>query len=243
MDALPACERHALEQVLEFIKIQSGEQNVSKALGATLLAVDQSIYFFNEESMVPVARRLLKRLCDIIDLFKQPRSLIYIDGQPEMDIFTASESDFLGFFAITEQGQRIESTGSLDSWQYHFLLNDLKHPATRETVVAMGTIEMAEEPFCFDDIFAKQHAAFTVDTTVLRASLNAVLVLDMPAYEYEDVVDFEELYGIPEERSYRALLDFEMEEDDIQSVWESWQAEWSDPAWPVQWPHMLDNID
>ena len=211
----------------EIIKEPAASQRllIDKAIVKLLLNVDTSAYFYNDESMWPAKRLVLRRYTQIYAALKNlaPETAL----ESASDIFTTDDVRGLSYFARTASGIQ-PFAGSLQSWCYHIIVNGT-HPITREDITGFCPITVgprtrstyADPP---DIAYATNMLAKDYQATLHYTGLPECFLTIQPIFvstlrvvmltphkplvppSFAAIRDFEKTFDIPEDRQYSRLI-------------------------------------
>jgi len=197
---------------------------IDKAIVKLLLNVDTSAYFYNDESMWPTKRLVLRRYTQIYTALKNMDPEKALDSAS--DIFTTDDVRGLSYFARTASGLQ-PFAGSLQSWCYHIIVNGT-HPITREDITGFCPITVGPrtrstyarpDTAWATDMLAKDYQAtlnykglpecFLTIQPIFVSTLRIVLLSPLKSLTppgYAAIRNFEKAFDIPEDRQYSRLI-------------------------------------
>jgi hypothetical protein len=209
---LGAAEAMAIDRVIQFIsqKLEVPEQ---RAIG-TLSVGASTEYFTSAVNFIKPLRKILGHYIRLSQLLRAPTTpILLIDvessDQP-VDLFTAEPTDS-ALYATTSSASFSDSVGLPESWAHHILANGAIHPISREPIQSLGAMGSAVLLIPGLPLLTPEEEA-----ALAQEILEPAPLCHMPIIKQE-LIQFEDLYGIPEERRYSALInDDTYEESDTE---------------------------
>jgi hypothetical protein len=201
-------EWHCVCKIIPFVKTKTQIQSVCHILGYLALTVRPNEYLVHTSDVGQALRTVLERYLWLLKKVKSLSTNLLVDPAIEyVDTFTSCDDTGPLFLAKTETGAyQKEFLGTLESWTYHILMNGPIHPMTRRPI----------QNFC--QVLVSNDASAVIPTLeCLRIPSEVQRILEMslresfampvkPDYTMHDLIDFEEMYGIPDERSMSRYL-------------------------------------
>jgi hypothetical protein len=224
-------EWYCVCRILPYVKSKIDVRNFRHVMGYLALSVKPNEFIINCHDIGQALRTVLERYLWLIKKIPSlSKNIVFDDTVEQIDVFTSCQEGPL-FLAKTETDAfQKEFLGTLDSWTYHVLLNGPLHPMTRRPIQQFSQLIHSSctpsEVRLLDCLQVSSEVQKALEMS-LRESMAEPNKIE---YNIPQLFEFEEAFGIPDERSlssyllrsyFRDLEEPDIDEDSLRSSTQS----------------------
>jgi len=191
--------------LLYYLQNELDHENVWETLSSVCLSIEPNTFFAHANDFRKPLITLMSRFNKFMDYLHVVNQVqvVFKDSVP-FNIFTSEEERGMSMIARTEGCLNETYCGSAKDWLCQCLLNGFVHPINRQFIVGFGTAELLNHSLLRPTVVRNLPKGLAYFSNLEQLAVEHVSNV---AIAYNDVVRFETIYKIPEERKFSRFLE------------------------------------